>query len=299
MNRDPIEQGMLRALDGLVRALELETLGDDRFRARSEPARFERVFGGQSLAQALLAAGSTVNAKTPDSLHAYFVEAGTPDEPVELAVDRIRDGRSISLRRVSVSQAGRPLLVMMASFHANPARPELGDPAPSAPSPETLPRMQDFVRDAPPEWRGNASRWIDRPPPVEIRIGEPPYFLSSRSAKGPRSHWMRVPREVGEDPQLHTALLAYASDFFLLDMAYRSYPEPVAGRGFTGTSLGHALWFHRPVRFDRWHLHTQETVAISGERGLVRGAIHDADGRLVASVTQEVLVRAAREAPAR
>jgi len=82
-------------------------------------------------------------------------------------------------------------------------------------------------------------------------------------------------------------------------MAYRSYPEPVAGRGFTGTSLGHALWFHRPVRFDRWHLHTQETVAISGERGLVRGAIHDADGRLVASVTQEVLVRAAREAPAR
>jgi len=288
---DALDPAIARAIDGLLRALALEPVGADRFRAPCEPSRFERVFGGQSLAQALLAAGATVSGKTPDSLHAYFVEAGMPEQPVELAVDRIRDGRGVALRRVAVSQAERPLLVMIASFHANPARPQLGDPAPNVPRPEQLPRMQEFVRDAPPEWRGNASRWIDRPPPVEIRIGEPPYFLSSRSANGPRSHWMRVPREVGEDPQLHTALLAYASDFFLLDMAYRSHPAPVAGRGFTGTSLGHALWFHRPVRFDRWHLHTMETLAISGERGLVRGAIHDADGRLVASVTQEVLVR--------
>jgi acyl-CoA thioesterase-2 len=106
---------------------------------------------------------------------------------------------------------------------------------------------------------------------------------------------MRVAGEVGDDALLHTALLAYASDFFLLDMAYRAHPEPVADTAFVGWSLGHALWLHRPVRFDGWHLHTQETLAIAGHRGLVRGAIHDLDGRLVASVSQEVLVRPAQE----
>ena len=95
---------------------------------------------------------------------------------------------------------------------------------------------------------------------------------------------MRLPRDVGDDPRLHTALLAYASDYLLLDMAFRAYPEPITPGAFTAFSLDHALWFHRPVRFDRWHLHTQETLAISGHRGLVRGAIHDADGHLVASV---------------
>jgi acyl-CoA thioesterase II len=291
VNRDPLEQGILRALDGLLRALELEPIGEDRFRAGGEPGRFDRVFGGQSLAQALLAASATVTGKEPDSLHAYFVETGTPGQPVDLAVDRVRDGRSISVRRVAVVQSGRPLLVLLASFHANVATPQLVAPPPPAPRPEAVPRLQEWVRDVPPEWRPNASAWIDRPPPIELRIGEPPYFLGGRSAEGTRSHWMRVPRDVGNDPLLHAALLAYASDFFLLDMAYRSHPEPVAGLPFTGWSLGHALWLHHPVRFDRWHLHTQETLAISGQRGLVRGAIHDADGQLVASVAQEVLVR--------
>ena len=293
MNRDPLEQAILHALDGLLRAFALEPLGADRFRAHGEPGRFDRVFGGQSLAQALLAASATVDGKEIDSLHAYFAEIGAPGEPVDLAVDRVRDGRGVSLRRVTVAQSARPLLVMMASFHANPASPELADPAPLAPTPDEMPRMQEWARDVPPEWRANANSWIERPPPIELRIGEPPYFLGGHSAKGTRSHWMRVPRDVGDDGPLHAALLAYASDFFLLDMAYRSHPEPVAGAPFAGFSLGHALWLHRPVRFDRWHLHTQETLAISGERGLVRGAIHDADGQLVASVTQEVLVRPA------
>ena len=105
---------------------------------------------------------------------------------------------------------------------------------------------------------------------------------------------MRLPRDVGDDRVLHAALLAYASDYLLLDMAFRSQPEQVAANAFTGASLDHALWFHRPVHFDRWHLHTQETIAITGHRGLVRGAIHDADGHLVATAMQEVLVRPVR-----
>ena len=132
MNRELLEQAIHRALDGLLRALELEPLGEDRFRAHSEPGRFDRVFGGQSLAQALVAASSTVTGKEPHSLHAYFVETGTPEEAVDLAVDRVRDGRSISVRRVSVVQSGRPLLVLMASFHANPPKPQLADPPPPA-----------------------------------------------------------------------------------------------------------------------------------------------------------------------
>lgn len=290
---DSLERAIFLSLDGLLHALELEPLGDDRFRVASEPGRFDRVFGGQTIAQALLAASATVAGKDPHSLHAYFVEAGAPEEPLLLEVDRVRDGRSMSTRRVTVVQGERPLLIVMASFHTNPTEPELADPPPSVPAPEQLPVLQDWVRDLPPELRRHSVSWVEQPPPLELRIGEAPNFLGGPSTGGTRSHWMRLPRDVGDDPLLHTALLAYASDYLLLDMAFRSYPQRVENTSFTGFSLDHALWLHRPVRFDRWHLHTQQTVALSGHRGLVRGAIHDTDGHLVASAMQEVLVRPA------
>ena len=258
-----------------------------------EPDRFTRVFGGQTVAQALLAASATVTEQEPHSLHAYFVEAGLPGEALDLTVDRVHDGRSVSTRRVTVTQGARTLLVAMASFHANPAAPELADPPPPVPPPTQLPVLQDWLRDLPPALAGHAASWVEHPPPLDLRIGEAPNFLGGPSAEGTRSHWMRLPRDIGDDPRLHTALLAYASDYLLLDMAFRSYPEPIAPGAFTAFSLDHAMWFHRPVRFDAWHLHTQETLAISGHRSLVRGAIHDADGQLVANVMQEVLVRPA------
>ena len=288
-----LEQAILVALDELLPALELEPRGDDRFRVVGEPGRFTRVFGGQTIAQALLAASATVTGKAPHSLHAYFVEAGTPGDGLELTVDRVRDGRSMSTRRVTVTQGERPLLVAMVSFHANPASPEQADPPPPVPPPHDLPVLQDWLRDLPPELAPHATSWVEQPPPLDLRIGEAPNFLGGPSAAGLRSHWMRLPRPVGDDALLHTALLAYASDYLLLDMAFRSYPEPMAPGALSAFSLDHALWFHRPVRFDHWHLHTQETVAITGHRGLVRGAIHDADGHLVASAMQEVLVRPA------
>jgi acyl-CoA thioesterase-2 len=268
-------------------------LGGERFRVVSEPGRFARIFGGQVIAQALLAASATVTGKDPQSLHAYFVEAGTPEQPLEIAVERVRDGRSMSMRRVTVVQGDRTLLVVMASFHTNPASPELADPPPTVPGPDQLPRLQDWVHDAAPELRPGARTWVEQPPPLDLRIGEAPTFLGGRPAAGTRSHWMRLPRDVGDDPVLHAALLAYASDYLLLDMAFRSYPEQLASTAFNGFSLDHALWFHRPVRFDGWHLYTQETLAISGHRGLIRGTIHDADGHLVASAMQEELIRPA------
>ena len=294
MTAEGLELAILEALDGLLRALELEPLGGDRFRVLGEPGRFDRVFGGQTVAQALVAASATVTGKEPHSLHAYFVEAGTPGESLVLAVDRVRDGRSMSTRRVSVLQDERPLLTMIASFHANSPTPELAEPPPSTPPPEQLPRLQDWVAELPPDLLARSRSWIDRPPPLELRIGEPPTFLGGAPADGTRSHWMRLPRDVGDDALLNAALLAYASDYLLLDMAFRSQPALVAPGAFNGSSIDHALWLHRPVTFARWHIHSQETIAIAGHRGLVRGAIHDDEGHLVASVMQEVLVRPAR-----
>jgi acyl-CoA thioesterase-2 len=132
--------------------------------------------------------------------------------------------------------------------------------------------------------------WIEQPPPVEMRLPEAPSFLGGSLAGPTRSHWMRAPPDLGADPVLNAVLLAYASDFFLMDMVFHSHPGAGGPGRANGLSLDHAIWFHRPVQFDQWHLHTQETVAIVGERGLARGTIHDAEGRLTATVMQEVLV---------
>ena len=137
--------------------------------------------------------------------------------------------------------------------------------------------------------REGSRNWIDVPPPLDLRIGEAPIFLGGNRAEDDRPHWMRVPRPVGDDPALHAAILAYASDYLLLDMVFRSHPDDVARS--TATSLDHSLWIHRPVRIDRWHVYTQRTIGIVGHRGLVQGTIHDEDGRLVATVMQECLAR--------
>ncbi|WP_234834718.1 acyl-CoA thioesterase [Mycolicibacterium stellerae] len=286
-----LHRATLRALDGLLASLQPESLGHDRFRVQSEANRFGRVFGGQMIAQAMQAAATTVVGKPPHSLHAYFVQSGDPDRPLDIAVERIRDGRSMAARRVTVDQAGQPLLIAMVSFHDNPTDPVFGEPAPQGPDPEALPRLQDWVDATPEELRDRAQTWISRPPPLEMRIAEPTHFFGGSRAVGSRSHWMRLPRDVGDDPVLHSVLLAYSSDYLLLDVAARSHPEPVSIASATAFTLDHSLWLHRPVRFDRWHSHTAELVAISGHRGLVRGALHDIDGHLVASTSQEVLIR--------
>jgi acyl-CoA thioesterase-2 len=287
-----LEQATLDALDDLLRALRLEPLGDDRFRAEGEPGRFERVFGGQLVAQALLAAGATVTAKQPHSLHAYFVGPGVPGRPVEVTVDRVRDGRTISARQMTVAQDGRPLLTALASFHDGPDLDGPTDQPPRQPGPDTLPRLQDGVSDFSSERRAFGQIWIEQPPPVELRIAEPPSFMGGPRSEGPRLHWMRLPRQVGDDPLLLTALLAYVSDYLMLDMIPRAHPDQALG-STVGASLDHSLWFHRPVRPDRWHRYTQTTQALSGHRGLVRGTIHDTEDRLVASVMQEGLFRPA------
>lgn len=291
---DTLHRALLASLEDALIALRLEPLGDDRFRAGSEGSRFGQAFGGQLVAQALRAAARTVEGKEPASLHAYFAEAGDLSQPLELTVGRARDGRSMSTRRVDITQADRSVLVVIASFHANSIDPEYADPMPAARPPEEVPLLQHWVRRLPPESQTLRHGWLDHPPPLEMRIAEPPSFMGEPSASPTRAHWMRLPGPIDDDPLLHTTLLTYASDYLLLDMAFRAHPQRTAPLSLRGTSLDHTVWFHRPVRFDRWHLYTQEAVAISGDRGLVRGMVHDQDGHLVATVMQEVLVRPGR-----
>jgi acyl-CoA thioesterase-2 len=290
---EPVGEGLRRAMDAsldrLVASLDLQQVGHDRFLAPRGPGQFERMFGGQLLAQALVAAGSTVSDQVPESLHAYFVGAGDPEEDVELQVERVRDGRSVSTRRVTITQGGRPLLTAIAAFHGDEAPAEPRAPASSDPTVEHIPLLQDWVTALRPHQQDRGRTWIDRPPPVEIRIDEPPSFLGGVTSDAPRRHWMRAPGSVGDDPLLHAALLAHASDYLLLDMVMRARPDRVEGR-LGALSLDHSLWFHRPVRFDHWHRYDQELVALSGQRGLARGAIR-AGGALVATVTQEGLLR--------
>jgi acyl-CoA thioesterase-2 len=289
----PMETAILRGLDNLELALQLEPRGGDRFRAHNEPSRFGRTFGGQLLAQAMHAATATVSDHAPHSLHAYFVSSGASDVPLDIIVDRVRDGRSMATRHVDVVQDGRRILTAIASFHTNPEEPELVHAPVDMPPPDETPLLQHWVQHVPAEMRYRAQTWIDVPPPLEMRIAEPPTFMGGAQQAGPRSHWMRLPRDIDERPAVHSAMLAYASDYLLLDMAFRSYPGGISSREFAAVSIDHAIWFHRPVRFDAWHLHTQRTVTLTGHRGLVHGAVHDADGHLVATVMQEVLLRPA------
>lgn len=286
-----LEKSVLESLDTLERALSLNQLGDNRFQASNERDRFGRIFGGQLLAQAVYAASRTVDRHAPHSLHAYFVQTGTSDRPVDITVDAVRDGRSMATRLVTIAQGDRTLLTAMGSFHTNPPEPELDHPQPDVPAPEEMPLLQHWVHQVPPKLRAKAQSWIDVPPALEMRIAEPTNFLGGRQKPGPRSHWMRLPRPIADEPALHTAMLAHASDYLLLDMALRNHPQPADFASIAAVSLDHSLWLHRPVRFDEWHLYTQDAAAITGHRALIRGTIRDAVGHTVASTSQEVLIR--------
>ncbi|MEZ0383061.1 acyl-CoA thioesterase [Mycobacterium sp. pW045] len=292
-----LEAATLGALDHLQQVLTLQPAGTDRFRADSEPGRFGRIFGGQLVAQALTAAAATVAELAPHSIHAMFLRPGDSAAPLDIAVDRTRDGRTMSARQVVIRQAGRVLVTAMVSFDTNPECSEAVTVEGSVTAPEALPLLQHWAQQAPQELAGSASTWVDTPPPLEMRIADAPIFLGGAQAGGPRSVWMRLPRAIDGGPGAHAAMLSYASDYLLVDTAFRAHPEPVGYRTHRGLTLDHTIWLHRPVRFDQWHRHTQQVVAAAGHRAVVNGTIVDAAGRHVASTAQEVLVRPIAESP--
>ncbi|GAA0948039.1 MULTISPECIES: acyl-CoA thioesterase [Streptomyces] len=289
---------MTNPAERLVDLLDLERIELDIFRGRSPDESLQRVFGGQVAGQALVAAGRTTDGQRPvHSLHAYFLRPGRPGVPIVYQVERIRDGRSFTTRRVVAIQQGRTIFNLTASFHSPEPGIEQQLPMPDVPGPEGLPTLADEVRahlGTLPE----AFARMERRQPFDIRYVERLRW-TDEELKGaePRSAvWMRAVGALGDDPLVHTCALTYASDMMLLD-AVRVPVEPLWGpRGFDMASLDHAMWFHRPFRTDEWFLYEQESPVATGGRGLARGRIYDRAGRLLVSVVQEGLFRPLRPA---
>ncbi|MFF5935629.1 acyl-CoA thioesterase II [Streptomyces sp. NPDC012508] len=286
---------MPEALDALLDLLDLEQIEQNLFRGQSRSAVVPRVFGGQVAAQALVAAGRTVpEDRLAHSLHAYFLRAGDPGAPIVYTVDRIRDGRSFTTRRVVAVQHGRPIFHLSASFQTYEEGLEHQYEMPAAPDPESLPTAAEMLpRHLPADV---AARLVEARAAVDLRYADTPPWGSVGEPREPRSQvWFRTNGKLADDPLLHVCLATYVSDMTLLDSVLLAH-----GRGgwavgdVVGASLDHAMWFHRPFRADEWLLYDQESPSASGGRGLGQARIYTQDGRLAISVIQEGVVRIPR-----
>lgn len=279
------------ALRDLLTVLELEQLEFHLFRGQSRNLGGKSVFGGQVLGQALIAARRTTDMILAHSVHAYFVRPGDMAAPIVYDVERIRDGRSFSVRRVHAIQHGRPIFSMMASFqHPEPGH-EHQLPMPVVPAPEDLEAeatlRQRWVVDCPEPMRRGYLQELA----IEFRPVTPNNPFKPQQNPPSQQIWFRTAGELPDDPGLHQGVLAYASDFNFLSTALRPHGSSWFGPKLTVASLDHAIWFHRPVRTDEWLLYSMNSPAAQGARGLSLGQIFRRDGELVASLAQESLMR--------
>ena len=289
---------MSKILDELVSLLALERLEENLFRGQSQDLGWGTVFGGQVLGQALSAAAYTVPVdRQVHSLHAYFLRPGNVAKPIVYDVDRIRDGGSFTTRRVVAIQGGRPIFNLAASFQSLEKGFEHQDAMPATLPPESVPTEQErFAEHAhrlPPlmQERAVAPRPFELRPVIDTAID--PFLPAVQPPQ--RRMWLRTVEQVADDPALHRSLLAYASDYSFLGTALLPHGVGWLTPGMQVASLDHVMWFHQAFRVDEWLLHVMDSPAASGSRGLVRGRIFTRDGRLVASTSQEGLIR--RRAP--
>ena len=283
-------------LADLVKLLDLEPLEVNLFRGESRDIGSPQVFGGQVLGQALTAAASTVEGRIVHSLHAYFLRRGDFNSPIVYQVDRSLDGHAFCNRRVVAIQNGTPIFNMAASFQIVEEGFDHQIEMPSVPAPETLPDSsrppQEMLACLPEGVR----RFLERPRPFEFRLVQPMEFLSPRKAAPARQVWFRAVDRLPDDEGLHRRLLAYLSDYFLLDTATLPHGLPSFSGKLVMASIDHAMWFHRPMRVDEWLLYAVDSPSASGARGFARAGVYSRDGRLVASTAQEGLVRLRKEA---
>jgi acyl-CoA thioesterase-2 len=277
--------------DDLLSILDLEPLEHNLFRGRSFDPGWQRVFGGQVIAQALVAASRTVTDRYVHSLHSYFLRTGNPTAPILYEVERMRDGGSFSTRRVVAIQHGKPIFVMSASFHIREEGLEHQIAMPPVPAPEDLPvdgeLTAKLLEGAPP---GVRLYW-ERLRPIELRPVDLAGFLQRAEPRHSQAIWIRAKLAVGDDPVLNSCVLAYASDLTLLDTTLLAHGRSAFDPGLQVASLDHAIWFHRPFRVDDWLLYVEDSPSADGARGFNRGSLFDRRGVLVASVAQEGLVR--------
>lgn len=275
----------------LTAILDLEPLERNLFRGRSPKSTWPRVFGGQVIAQSLYAACKTVEDRQPHSLHAYFLLPGDPEVPIVYEVDRLRDGRSFTTRRVLAVQKGEAIFAMSASFQVEEPGYEHQMPMPKVPMPEELPDREEMAKMFASPQPNPLQTFYQRKRPIEIRPVELERYQGAGNLEPKFNVWIRAIEALPDETAFHQSVLAYASDLLLLDSSLIAHGATVFDQKIQAASLDHALWFHRPFRADDWLLYSQDSPSTSGARGFSRGLVFDRQGRLVASVAQEGLIR--------
>lgn len=280
------------ALQDLLGVLDLEPLEVNLFRGGNSQVGRQRVFGGQVLGQALVAAGRTVEAaRTAHSLHAYFLLGGDPAHPILYEVERTRDGGSFTTRRVKAIQHGAVIFTMSASFHKEEEGYTHALPMPEVPPPDALPSASDLMKSLLDTLPKNMKSFWEREQPVDLRPVDVSRYISRAPQPPQQSIWLKANGTLPDDPRLHQCVLAYASDFTLLDTALIAHGKLLFDPDVQLASLDHALWFHRDFRADDWLLYVQDSPNAGGARGFCRGNFFTRDGQLVASTAQEGLIR--------
>ena len=283
------------ALDDLITLLDLERLEENLFRGVSPKEDRQRVFGGQVAGQALVAAGRTVERGRPvHSLHAYFLRPGDPTVPIIYDVDRIRDGKSFTTRRVVGIQHGRAIFNLAASFHVVESGPDHQDPMPDVAAPETLPTFRERLEEHRDRFSPEFADWLARERPIDQRPTTMPSWLDPGVREPEHDVWIRANGTLPDDPLLHVCIVAYASDLTILDTAMLPHGNSYLEDQFMVASLDHAMWFHRPFRADEWLLYHQRSQSASAARGIAEGLIFRHDGALAVTVIQEGLMRPIR-----
>jgi acyl-CoA thioesterase II len=282
---------MNQLLEDLIKVMTLERLEIDLFRGGSRDIGSPQVFGGQVLGQALVAATATVDDRVVHSLHAYFLRRGDFNSPIVYEVDRALDGKHFSSRRVVAIQNGRQIFNMSASFQLAETGLEHQISMPDVPQPESLPDLESHYLEVADKLPAAARRVLQQKRPFEFRPVQAPDPLRREKSEGLKYVWFRAVDTLADDEALHRCLLAYVSDFHLLDTALKPHGESLISPKLVIASIDHAMWFHRSVRVDDWLLYAIDSPSASGARGFTRGSVFARDGQLVASAAQEGLIR--------
>tara|TARA_R110002111_G_scaffold68955_3_gene111657 strand:+ start:2280 stop:3134 length:855 start_codon:yes stop_codon:yes gene_type:complete len=282
---------MLDVTKKLVELLYLSPNGDDHYRGDSQDLGFPHVFGGQVLGQALMAASHTVEDRLCHSMHAYFLRPGNQHMPIDYEVQRVRDGRSFSVRRVIARQDGKEILTGSMSFHVTEEGFEHQAEMPDAPDPETLRSEQEWGKLMASQVSEKLRAIMTRDRPIEIRPVNPMNPLQPEKRPPHKQSWIRALGPLPDDPVLHRCLLTYASDFSFLGTSLNPHGVSFMNKGLQIASLDHAIWFHRDFRMEDWLLYDKDSPSATSGRGFNRGNFFDQAGALVASTTQEALIR--------
>jgi acyl-CoA thioesterase II len=287
---------MADAVTDLIRLLDIEPAGNDTFIGRSPEIGWKRVYGGQVVAQAVVAAERTVDETRPiHSLHGYFLRPGNPAEPIHYTVDRYRDGRSFTTRGVLARQNGEIIFTMSASFHRFEQGLAHQLPMPKVPPPESLPADEELLRDAGRPISLSMQNYLTRDRPIEIRPVDTDNYSKPRAGtEARRDIWIKARSALSDAPAIHHSVFAYASDLTIIETALLPHGRNLFDPDVMLASLDHAIWYHRPFRADEWLLYSQDSPAAAGGRGFNRGLVFTRSGELVASVTQEAMMRLKR-----